>query len=285
MKVPNRPVAFVPVCLILMAMISIQCSASFAKTLFALTTPQGVTALRLGISALILLMVFRPWRRKVPVGAWRHIIAYGMALGCMNLSFYMAIQLIPLGVAVALEFCGPLALAMFSSRRLLDFVWITLAVFGVLTLLPLGPLSSGVDPVGCGFALGAGLCWALYIVFGKKAGAINGTSSVALGTFVAALLIFPVGLVSAGSQLFSPALLPGALLIGVFSSALPYGLEMVALEKLPAQTFGILMSLEPALAALSGFLFLQEHLSLLQWMALACVTTASIGATVTLRRA
>lgn len=284
MKSYNASATLVPVCLILMSMVSIQCSASFAKTLFALTTPQGVTALRLGFSALILLLVFRPWRRKVPVGAWRHIIAYGIALGCMNLTFYMAIQLIPLGVAVALEFCGPLALAMVASRRLLDFVWIALAVFGVLALLPLGPVSSGVDPVGCAFALGAGLCWALYIVFGKKAGAINGTSSVALGTLVGALLIFPVGLASAGTQLFSPALLPGALLIGIFSSALPYGLEMIALEKLPAQTFGILMSLEPALAAFSGFLFLHEQLSLLQWMALACVTTASMGATFTLRR-
>lgn len=275
----------VPILILLVAMLSIQSSASLAKSLFAVLSPAGVTALRLLFSSIILLIVLKPWRFPISPAEWRPIIIYGLALGCMNLTFYTAIQRIPLGIAVALEFTGPLAIAMWSARRVVDFLWAGFAVAGVCMLLPLTGSLDAIDPVGAVCALGAGVFWALYIIFGKKAGMANGTACVALGTLIAALVIFPVGLASEGMGLFALSVLPYALFIGIFSSALPYGLEMIALARLPAQTFGILMSLEPALGALSGFIFLNEQLSLTQWVALLCIIVASAGATLTIRRA
>ena len=189
-----------------------------------------------------------------------------------------------LGVGVALEFTGPLAIAMLGSRRLIDFLWIALAVGGLLLLLPIHEFSGNLDPVGVAFALGAGFCWAMYIFFGKRAGNAGGGASVSLGMIVGACAILPFGVASAGTSMFSMSVLPLALLLGVFSSALPYGLEIVALKQLPAQTFGILMSMEPVLAALSGIIFLGEQLNVAQWVALACIIVASIGATLTIRR-
>ncbi len=271
-----------PVFLLIISMVSIQSSATLAKTLFPLIGPEGVTALRLGFSSLILLAVFRPWRNRVPLRAWRSIIVYGVALGFMNLTFYMAIKTIPLGIAVALEFTGPLAVAMLSSRKVVDFFWIGLAVLGLYLLLPIGDSIENVDPKGAMLALSAGVCWALYIIFGKRAGSASGSASVALGTLVAASIIFPIGFYHAGTAMFSPSILPIALLVGIFSSALPYGLEIVALTRLPSQTFGTLMSVEPALAALFGYIFLHEALTTGQWAALLCIIVASIGATMTI---
>ena len=187
-------------------------------------------------------------------------------------------------MGVALEFTGPLAIAMLGSRRLIDFLWIALAVGGLILLLPIHEFSGNLDPVGVAFALGAGFCWAMYIFFGKRAGNAGGGASVSLGMIVGACAIMPFGVASAGTSMFSMSVLPLALLLGVFSSALPYGLEIVALKQLPAQTFGILMSMEPVLAALSGIIFLGEQLNVAQWVALACIIVASIGATLTIRR-
>lgn len=273
-----------PIVYLLLGILSIQASASLAKSLFRVMSPQGVTALRLGFAALILLAVFRPWRRKLPLGAARPIIAYGVALGCMNLSFYMAIARIPLGIAVAIEFTGPLAVAAFTSRSWKELLWVGLAVAGVLPLLPLGAFNASLDPVGVGFGFCAGFFWALYMIFGKKAGVIRGTDSVALGTAVAAMIALPVGALCEGTALLSPAVLPSGLLVGIFSSALPYGLEMMAMTRLSTQSYGVLTSLEPAFAALSGFVFLGETLTLVQWGALACVMAASAGAALTGRR-
>ncbi len=270
-------------CLLLVSMLSIQCSASLAKTIFPLVGPEATTALRLMVAAIILSVVIRPWRRKVTKQAWKPIFFYGLSTGCMNLCFYQAISRIPLGVAVGLEFTGPMAVAMLSSRKLTDFVWLALAAAGLYLLLPLRA-TDNVDPVGALFALGSGVCWGLYIVFGKKAGnSGDSAASVALGMLVGACFIFPVGLASAGTDMFSLSILPLAVVLGIFSSALPYGLEIYALKNLPAQTFGILMSLEPALAALSGFVFLRETLSSGQWLALFCIIVASIGATFSAR--
>ena len=270
-------------CLLLISMSSIQCSASLAKTIFPLIGPEGTTALRLMVSAIILLVVIRPWRRTITRQAWKPIILYGLSTGCMNMCFYQAISRIPLGVAVGLEFAGPMAVAMLSSRKMTDFVWLALAAAGLYLLLPLRA-TDNIDTLGTIFALCSGVCWGLYIVFGKKAGnSGDSAASVALGMLVGACFIFPFGLVSAGSSMFSPSVLPLAIVLGIFSSALPYGLEIYALKNLPSQTFGILMSLEPALAALSGFIFLQEILSLGQWLALGCIIIASIGATVSAR--
>jgi inner membrane transporter RhtA len=274
---------FLPIALLLVAMVSIQSGASLAKSLFPLVGAAGTTALRLGLAALILSLLMRPWQARLSLKSCRALLAYGVALGGMNLLFYLSLQSIPLGVAVALEFTGPLALALFSSRRLLDFLWVALAVSGLWLLLPNQDSSTQLDPWGMALALGAGACWALYIIFGQKAGAKHGAHTVALGTIVAALLVFPVGLWQTGGGLFSVALLPVAVAVAVLSSALPYSLEMVALTRLPARIFSILMSMEPAIAALSGLLFLGEQLTWNQWLAIGAIILASAGAAATFR--
>nr|WP_298137784.1 threonine/homoserine exporter RhtA [uncultured Pseudomonas sp.] len=272
-----------PIILLLVAMISIQSGASLAKGLFPLVGATGTTALRLGLGALILSLLMRPWRARLSLASCRSLVAYGLALGGMNLLFYLSLQTIPLGIAVALEFTGPLGLALLSSRRLLDFAWIVLAAFGLWLLLPNAQADVQLDPMGMALALGAGLCWALYIVFGQKAGAEHGRQTVALGTIVAAMLVFPIGLWHAGSGMFSVNFLPIALGVAVLSSALPYSLEMIALTRLPARTFSILMSMEPAIAALSGLLFLNERLTLSQWLAISAIILASAGAAATIK--
>ncbi|PAU63722.1 threonine/homoserine exporter RhtA [Pseudomonas sp. PIC25] len=276
-------VTLAPIALLLVAMSSLQGGASLAKSLFPAIGPEGTTALRLGIAAILLSLFMRPWRARLSLASCRSLLGYGLSLGSMNLLFYLSLKSVPLGIAVALEFTGPLALALLSSRRLLDFVWIALAMFGIWLLLPSERSNTHLDPVGMAFALGAGLCWALYIVFGKQAGAEHGRHTVALGTLVAALLVFPVGLLQVGSGLFTLELLPIAAAVAVLSSALPYSLEMIALTRLPARTFSVLMSMEPAVAALSGLLFLQERLSLNQWLAIGAIILASAGAAATIR--
>jgi inner membrane transporter RhtA len=269
---------------LLVAMVSYQCGASLAKHLFPQVGAQGATAYRLGISALILLAWRRPWRRLQAGRNWRGLWAYGLSMGAMNLVFYMSLRTIPLGLAVALEFTGPLALAMFSSRRLLDFVWIALVIAGLVLLLPIRGQAHGLDPVGVMYALAAGLGWALYIITGQKAGAAYGADAVTWGTSVGALLAIPFGVAHAGTALLSPSLLPYAAGVALLSSALPYSLEMVALTRLPARTFSTLLSLEPAIAALAGVALLGEHLSALQWLAIAAIIVAAAGTALSVRR-
>ncbi|MEW6461758.1 threonine/homoserine exporter RhtA [Ectopseudomonas khazarica] len=278
-----RPALLVPIALLVVAMTSIQSGASLAKNLFPLVGAEGTTALRLVLGAIILSLVMQPWRARLDLRKCHALLAYGLALGGMNLLFYMSLQSIPLGIAVALEFTGPLALALFSSRRLLDFVWVILAIAGLWLLLPTGATQSAIDPLGAGLALGAGVCWSLYIIFGQKAGAQHGRHTVALGTWVAALLVLPVGLWHAGGDLFDLDLLPIALGVAVMSSALPYSLEMIALTRMPARTFSVLMSLEPAIAALCGLIFLGEKLLWGQWLAVAAIIIASTGAAATIK--
>ena len=278
-----RSALLVPIALLVVAMTSIQSGASLAKNLFPLVGAEGTTALRLVLGAIILSLVMQPWRARLDLRKCHALLAYGLALGGMNLLFYMSLQSIPLGIAVALEFTGPLALALFSSRRLLDFVWVILAIAGLWLLLPTGATQSAIDPLGAGLALGAGVCWSLYIIFGQKAGAQHGRHTVALGTWVAALLVLPVGLWHAGGDLFDLDLLPIALGVAVMSSALPYSLEMIALTRMPARTFSVLMSLEPAIAALCGLIFLGEKLLWGQWLAAAAIIIASTGAAATIK--
>ncbi|MBV6690876.1 threonine/homoserine exporter RhtA [Serratia quinivorans] len=273
----------VPVCLLIIAMVSIQTGASLAKSLFPLVGAEGITTLRLSIGTLILFIIFRPWRMRFAAGSRLPLFIYGLTLGAMNYLFYLSLRTLPLGIAVALEFTGPLAVAMFSSRRPIDFLWVALAITGLWFLLPLGHDMGSIDPIGAACALGAGACWAVYIICGQKAGGDHGPGTVAVGSLIAAVVFCPIGAWQTGSALLNVDILPIALAVAILSTALPYSLEIIALPKIPARTFGTLMSLEPALAALSGMLFLNEHLTTVQWLALAAIITASMGATLTIK--
>lgn len=259
-------------------MASVQVGASIAKTLFPLVGPVGMVSLRIGLGTLILCIVQRPWRARLTAGTWRPLAVYGISLGVMNLLYYLALERIPLGIAVAFEFVGPLTVAVLSSRRIMDFCWILLAAAGLIVLLPVGHVGAGTDPVGALYALAAGACWGLYIVYGQRAGADHGTQTVALGSIISAVLIVPIGLIDQGTALFAGAVLLPALAVAILSTVLPYTLEMVALTRLPARTFGVLMSIEPAFGALIGYLHLHEWLTAAQWTAIGLIILASIGA-------
>ncbi len=275
---------WLPIGLLLIAMASILLGASLAKSLFPAVGAAGATALRLGFATVLLAVAFRPWRMRIERAQWPPLLVYGAALGLMNLLFYKALETIPLGIAISLEFTGPLAVALFGSRRLRDVGWVALAVAGLLLLLPKGQ-GQALDPLGMVYALGAGLCWALYILFGQKAGAEHGPQTVALGSIIAAVVAVPFGVAHAGADLLSPALVPVALGVALLSTAIPYSLEMVALTRLPTRTFGMLMSLEPAFGAISGLVFLHEQLTGQQWLAIGAIILASAGTAMTARTA
>ena len=278
---PTPEPLLVPVAVLIVAMLGFQAGAALAKTLIPVVGAAGAVALRLGLATLMLLLVSRPWRMRLGLPAARTIVIYGAALGCMNLLFYFALQRIPLGIAVALEFTGPLAVAVFAAIRPLDFLWVALAIAGVLLVLPLGGSAQPLQPLGITCALGAGACWALYIIFGRRAGLQGGVQTTTLGMLVASILIVPVGIAQAGAALLSPSILPVALGVAFLSSAMPYPLEMYAMTRLPPRSFGVLMSLDPALAAVSGLVLLGERLGWVQWLAIGCIVLASAGSAAT----
>jgi inner membrane transporter RhtA len=263
-----------------MGVLSFQLGAALAKQLFPLVGAQGAAAMRLGLGALILWLLRRPWRRLSGRHDWASLAGYGLTLGLMNLCFYMALRTLPLGIAVALDFLGPLAIALFGSRRALDLLWVALVIAGLalLLVLPYRTHAQALDPVGVMYALAAAVGWAVYIVLGRRAGVAFGDDAVALGTAIGALVAVPAGFAHAGTAMFSLSVLPFAIGVAVLSSALPYSLEMYALTRLPARTIGILFSLEPAVGALLGLLFLDEYLDAFQWLAIGAIIVASIGA-------
>jgi inner membrane transporter RhtA len=269
-----------PITLLVFAMASFQAGAAIAKTMIPLLGAPGTVTLRIVLGTAILVIIMQPWRTRLAPRARWALVIYGMSLGLMNLCFYMALSRIPLGITVAVEFSGPLVVAVFSSRRALDFCWIVLAVAGLLLLLPIAPQGSRLDPVGMLYALAAGACWALYIIFGRKAGTAHGAQTVVLGSVISTIIIAPIGLASAGSALWSRSVLLPGLAVAILSTALPYSLEMIALTRIPARTFGVLMSVDPALAAAFGLVFLNERLSAVQWVAILLIIGASIGTTV-----
>ena len=287
---------------VLAAQLSVQVGASAAKQLFSTFGPELTTLVRVGLSALILNIFWKPWRSMPDRRALGAIALYGLSLGAMNILFYLALARIPLGPAVAIEFTGPLAVAILSSRRKLDFAWGALATFGVLLLSPWSvPLMEGLfkiapgsamstgpqlrpalqlalDPTGLGLALGAGFFWAMYIIFGKRAGRqAHGPYAVAIGMVFAASIALPFSIAHLHQISLTPNLIGIAFAVAVLSSALPYSLEMSALEHLPTQLFGILMSLEPAIGAGVGYVVLHERLIHSQMLAIALVMAASFG--------
>jgi inner membrane transporter RhtA len=267
---------FSPVSLVLIGILSVQFGAAISKGLFGEIPPVGMVLLRLATSCLILLALARPRLGGRTAADWRPVLVLGLALGAMNWAFYESFARIPLGGAVTVEFIGPLAVAALDRHRRRDLVWVGLAALGVI-LFGAGP--TRVDPVGFGLALLAGGCWALYILSTAATGRRwPGVEGLALASTVATLAVAPFAIAAAGARLLEPRLLMLGVLVGLLSSVIPYSLEMAALRTLPPRVFGILMSLDPAAAALVAALLLREWLTPPQLLAMACVTAASVGA-------
>jgi inner membrane transporter RhtA len=280
----RRLANLLPLLAVLGSVTALGIGTSLAKQLFPQVGSLGTTALRVGFSALLLLAVWRPWRWSLSRTDAVSVLKYGVALGVMNLLFYLSLRTIPFGVAVAIEFSGPLAVAMLYSRRLVDFAWLALAGAGLGLLLPLGHSVASLDPEGVMYALAAAVCWGAYIVFGKRLSHLHAGHSVALGLTVAALTVVPFGVWHAGSALLEPRILLLGLAVAAISSAIPISLEMMALKRLPQEAFGIMTSLEPAVAALLGLLMLDEILHGLQWLAILLIMLAAAGSAWTARR-
>ena len=264
--------------LVLAAVASVQGGAAVAKDLFPDAGPGGAAFLRIGMSALLLLAVARPRvvsRHRADLAL---ALGFGLVLAAMNTTFYYALDRIPLGVAVTIEFVGPLAVAIRGSRKLLDLLWVALAATGVVLLT--GGAGGHVDALGVLLALVAGVLWAAYILLSQRVGRVfPGAGGLALAFAAGTIALAPVGVISGGDRLIHGSVLWRGLVVALLSSALPYSLELYALRRLRASVFGVLMSLEPAFAAASGLLFLGEHLRTVEWIAIACVVVASVGAT------
>jgi inner membrane transporter RhtA len=279
----NKEFNLPPVPAVLLAIISVQCGAAIAKTLFPAIGAAGTASIRIGISALILLLAYRPNLKAITREQWKIVVPYGLSLGAMNLIFYLAIERIPIGLAVTLEFIGPLLVAIIGSKRLIDYCWILLAAAGIILIAPWS--NERIDPLGVLFALIAGGLWAAYIVLGGKISRImNDGQAVSTGMLFAAILILPFGFYENGLANLTPKLFGMGVALALLSSAIPFTLEMKALGQLPPRTFSILMSLEPAAASICAFIFLQENLSFYEILAVVCVVVASAGSTLTAKR-
>jgi inner membrane transporter RhtA len=279
----NKEFNLPPVPAVLLAIISVQCGAAIAKTLFPALGAAGTASIRIGVSALILLLAYRPNLKQITAQQWKIVIPYGLSLGAMNLVFYFAIERIPIGLAVTLEFIGPLLVAIIGSRRIVDYLWVLLAAAGIVLIAPW--TNSRIDTLGVLFALLAGALWAAYIVLGGKISKImNSGQAVSTGMLFAALLILPFGFYENGLINLTPKLFGMGVALALLSSAIPFTLEMKALGQLPPRTFSILMSLEPAAASICAFIFLQEKLNLYELLAVVCVVVASAGSTLTAKK-
>jgi inner membrane transporter RhtA len=266
--------------MVMFAAVSVQFGAALGATLFDELGPGGASLLRQAFAAAILLALWRPHLRSYDAAALRLAAAFGLALGGMNLCFYEALDRIPLGVCVTIEFIGPIAVAVLFSRRALDLVWVALAVAGIVLLAdPFG--SGGVDRTGLVLILAAAACWALYIVLAQRATRVfPGSTGLALAAGVAWLIPLGPGLAETSlSALVAPSALLVGLAVAVLSSVIPYTLESESLRRMPARVFGVLMSLDPALAALAGFVVLGQTLSARDLVAIALVIAASVGVT------
>jgi inner membrane transporter RhtA len=269
-----------PTSLVLLSIFSVQLGAAVAKGLFDQLGPGGTVFLRVGFAGLVLLLLWRPSVRGHARSDYLVAILFGLTLAAMNFAFYQALDRIPLGVAVTLEFVGPLGVAVAGSRRVLDLLWVVLAAAGIVLLAPLDVLGgTDLDPVGVALALLAGFFWASYILLSARTGSIfPGGTGLVIALCIGTVALAPVGIVGGGAALLDPKLLLAVFAVAMLSSAVPYSLELEALRKLPARVFGVLMSLEPAVAALVGFVILGERLGLRALAAVLLVTVAAVGA-------
>ncbi len=276
----TRQSILLPVGAVVIAMVAFQVSAAFAKSLFPVVGPQGAAAMRLTLGALMLLVLTRPWRGWPKDPPWLAVLGLGVSVAGAVLFFYSALSRLPQGVTIALQFLGPLAVALFGSRRPRDLIWALLAGAGVWALVGQGALGGGAhfDLVGWAYALAAAAGWAGYILFGRVAGPALGRSAATLATAIAALIVLPFGIAQGGSAILTPALLPLAALVALFSTVIPFRLELFAMGRMPARTFAVLTSLEPAFGAVSGLVLLHERLVATQALGIAAVITAAGGA-------
>jgi len=274
--------ALPPTVLIILAIFTTQLGAAIAKGLFQTVGPGGTVFVRVGFAALVLLVLWRPKLGGYARADYAAAVVFGLVLGGMNLAFYSALNRIPLGIAVTLEFVGPLGVAVFGSRRALDLLWVVLAGAGVLLLSPVG--GADLDVLGASLALTAGGLWAAYILLSARVGrAFPGGSGLVIAMLVAAGMLTPVGLLSGGTELLAPSVLVTGLGVALLSAAIPYSLELAALRRLPAHVFGVMMSLQPAAGALVGLVILNENIGLRGLSAVALVTIATVGATRSVR--
>ncbi len=266
-----------------LSMTSYQISASFAKQLFEVLDPLTVTILRLCFAAIIICLMFRSWKiiSRLSFLKWRDLLCYSAALCLMNVLFYMSLGKLPQGIAVGLEFIGPLGLALLSIKQRSDYIWVLLAILGIALMVPWGQANSDNFSVfGALCALGAGFCWALYIYFGQRVVQQNiGMHALTIAISLAALTLLPIGLYHNAAALVDTQYWGKAIAIAILATAIPYALDLKALQHLSKLSYGTLSSLSPALAALTGLVLLGEQISLLQWVALFCVMLASVGVT------
>ena len=266
--------ALLPAAMVLAGQFSVTLGAAVAKRLFPVVGVEGMTAYRVCFAALLLMAIFRPWRMPLARRDALNLAIYGLVVGLMNLLIYRAFSLIPIGTAIAIEVSGPLTVAVFNSRRPRDLAAIACAVVGLYFLLPLQHRPDQLNPVGVAYALGAAVCWATYIIFGKRVSSLRGGQAVAWGMVAASVLNVPIGIAYAGAALLAPSMILLGFVIAVLSSAVPYSLEMVALRSLSARAFSMLSSIAPAVGALVGMLVLGEHLTLIQYLAIASMVCA-----------
>lgn len=269
-----------PNLLVLLSIASTQLGSAIAKSLFESLSPAAIVFLRVGFAAIVLLLLWQPSVKSIDRTHYKALILFGLSLALMNLTFYLAIERIPIGIAVTLEFIGPLGLAIVNSRRWLDVLWVVLAAVGIILLAPIGGLV--FDPIGIFLALTAGGFWAAYILLSARVGrTLPGGTGLAFAMTIAAIVLLPVGIATGGSTLLNPYFLLLGLGVALLSSALPYSLELEALRWMPVRVFGVLLSLEPVAAALMGFLILRETLELRAILSIFLVTIAAAGASFT----
>ncbi|EET81855.1 DMT family transporter [Acinetobacter radioresistens] len=267
-----------------LSMISYQISASFAKQLFSVLDPLTVTILRLCFAAVLVTLMFRSWRiiSRLPYLRWRDLLCYSASLGLMNILFYLSLDKLPQGIAVGLEFAGPLGLALLSVKYRSDYIWVLLAIIGIVLMVPWGSANAeNFSVFGAACALGAGFCWAIYIYFGQKVVQQNiGMHALTIAIIISALALLPIGLYQDAPALVQTQHWGKVLMVALLATAIPYALDLLALKSLSKLSYGTLSSLSPALAALAGMVLLKEQINTWQWIALGCIMLASVGVTV-----